>query len=210
MTSLKFFLTVIQLNASLRSWGKDLIVKQSLLVSTSGNLCRRLWRKWILMLGCNRLTPLKPSVGHCFLKKLLAWSFQIVDICVLWPTHKGFYLFSSCILHLKRLENVFVFYKIQCICIAHYFKFVVASPHVQLLLSRPVSLSFFWSVLQNLHYNINLKINKIAFSDAWSMWLSVISIMIFPMSQFVPNSTILSNAITCLKAFTNSYTAKVM
>lgn len=89
-------------------------------------------------------------------------------------------------------------------------KFVVASPHVQLLLSRPVSLSFFWCVLQNLHYNINLKINKIAFSDAWSMWLSVISIMIFPMSQFVPNSTILSNAITCLKAFTNSYTAKVM
>ena len=100
VTSLKFFLNVIQLNASLRSWGKDLIVKQILLVSTSGNLCRRLWRKWILMLGCNRLTPLKPSVGHCFLKKLLAWSFQIVDICVLWPTHKGFYLFSSCILHL--------------------------------------------------------------------------------------------------------------
>ena len=117
---MKFFLTVIQLNASLRSWGKDLIVKQILLVSTSGNLCRRLWRKWILMLGCNRLTPLKPSVGHCFLKKLLAWSFQIVDICVLWPTQKGFYLFSSCILHLKQPENVFVFYKIQCICIVHY------------------------------------------------------------------------------------------
>ena len=207
---MKFFLTVIQLNASLRSRGKDLIVKQILLVSTSGNLCRRLWRKWILMLGCNRLTPLKPSVGHCFLKKLLVWSFQIVDICVLWPTQKGFYLFSSCILHLKQLENVFVFYKIQCICIVHYLSLWWPLHMFNFCLAG----LFLWvstrSVLQNLHYNINLKINKIAFSDAWSMWLSVISIMIFPVSQFVPNSTILSNAITCLKAFTNSYTARVM